>query len=199
MNKYVKINYKTGKIEQILNIASTNFDYATNGYVECSLSVSDEILMMEYIYKDGEFKNIGQRPNEHFVASLDGWVFDIESAKFIKSAEINAKCKNAIESGFLCDALGKVCHYPSNKTDQSNLFAAVTDSYNPLNDNNWATPLWLKDESGQWLYELHNMEQVRLVGAGARAYISSQSQKNFVLQKRIESATTKEEFDLIAW
>lgn len=116
-----------------------------------------------------------------------------------KALTIDLTCRNEITSGFTSDALGFLVTYPSNQTDQLNLLAAVTESYDASNPIDWSVSLWYKNSLNEWVTSQHNSSQLRKVNSDCKQMISSLRAKNTNLQSQINSATTIEALNLITW
>lgn len=127
------------------------------------------------------------------------WVVDFSTLTERKSLEIKSACRTAIMSGFNIEISGQLRLYPSNNTDQLNLIASVTDSYNPTNAQNWTTPFWCANSNGVWDYRMHNAAEIRTVGSAGKLHISSQIAKKAALEYQLSLAQTPEAIEAINW
>lgn len=123
----------------------------------------------------------------------------LSELKLEKSELIRMECAKAIIGGYESDALGSTHTYPSKPTDQSNMIASVTDSYNPDNWVGWTTPFWCQDSNGDWTFKNHTPLQIRQAGSDGKTYIAAQQLKNAQLQEQIVLAETQAELDAIQW
>lgn len=152
---------------------------------------------------DGEFSREGRRDSE--VAQLVGddivWTetASLEQLREEKASEIGGACREHIERGFECLALGSAHLYPANAQDQANLVASVTDSLLAGDDPDWRTPFWCVDAVNlQWKFRQHTAAQIRQVGREGKASILAAMQKNEALRRQIAVATA-DELKTITW
>lgn len=120
-------------------------------------------------------------------------------AKAAKLLEVDAACAEEIGKGFTSDALGDVHTYPAKATDQTNLMASVLVSMLPVTPEDWTTPFWCADASGNWGYKLHTAAQIQTVGIAGHASIALAIGKKVVLEQKIAAALSNAEVAVISW
>lgn len=164
------------------------------------LDVSSGDIIARYYYKDGWHER-GEKPAEHYLwnSTIEQWQIDLDILRNKKSFELSMACRTAVTSGYLSSALGGIHHYPSTETDQMNMIASVTDSYNPTNQEEWITPFWCRDANDVWGYRLHSKEQIQKAGSDGKAHIIAQLSKNAYLQSLLPGVNTQEQLDAIVW
>lgn len=116
----------------------------------------------------------------------------LDALRSAKSTEMNIACRDHIEGGFLCPALGEDHLYPAKAQDQANLIGSVTDSLLFGDEPNWATPFWCKDSAGLWQFRMHTRLQIQQVGRCGKISILESMQKNELIQMQIVVATAQE-------
>src|SRR3954462_13566670 len=87
----------------------------------------------------------------------------LSKAKPQKSAEIKAKCSDAISSGFTSQALGKVNRYPTGETDKENVANAFLNGLESKRrgDDSWKSEQGCFDpENETWAFQEHNADQM---------------------------------------
>jgi hypothetical protein len=199
MKRYIKVNVDTGRIEHI--VSSIDSGYIENGYIEITSpelnNISDSTLLTQYQYKNDQLVNIGLPPSLNYTVTLNGWEFDLERSKLLKSTQMNLACQNTIYAGYDSDALGSTHHYPAKDRDQSNMIASVTSSLNPDNLPTWTIKFWCADSEGVWDLREHTAAQIRKAGSDGNLTKALAIDKNKALQDQIAQATTQEELDAI--
>ena len=170
-------------------------------YIETLEGVDVLSVLSEYYYDGANLVFRGSQPslNYQWDSNTSLWVYDLSLSKLSLVDKFNSLCQSAIYEGFTSNALGSLHNYPLKQTDQINLVASVTDSYNPENSEDWTTSFWCVDSLGNWDYRLHNKAQIQRVGSDGKMHITTQIKTNAILQAQIQQATTKEELEAITW
>lgn len=151
---------------------------------------------------DDEFTRAGRSGTDEarWVGGAVVWVDgrNLDECRSAKAGAISNACREYIEAGFHCAALGATHLYPAKSQDQANLVASVTDSLLAGDEPDWATPFWCADEAGVWDYRLHTAAQIRKVGREGKAAIVAALQRNEALQRQVAAANI-EQLESINW
>jgi hypothetical protein len=113
--------------------------------------------------------------------------------------DLEEACASHIIKGFTSDALGEPFTYPARQTDQMNLQASVLASILPGVDDQWRTPFWCADSSGQWAYRSHSGPQIQQVGIDGKNAINAAIAQKIELEQQVEAARTADEVTVISW
>jgi hypothetical protein len=126
----------------------------------------------------------------------------LSKAKPQKSAEIKAKCSEAISSGFTSEALGKVYRYPTGETDKENVANAFLNGLESKQsgDDSWKSEQWCFDPDNEtWAFQEHNADQMIQVGKDMNAFIQGIRKHYADLAVQIEDATTEAQVLAVKW
>ncbi len=148
-------------------------------WVKCPASVS-----AGYRFTDGSFTKPG---------------FTLDELKSKRVLDIRRDCEAAIVGGFSSPALGDPHTYPSNTTAQLNLMGSVTDSLIPNLADDWQTPFWVCDASGDWAYKMHSAAQIQQAGRAGKAHVVNCQTTLESLTVAVLAAETAEEVVGLAW
>lgn len=119
----------------------------------------------------------------------------LQLSKDTKVKEINTACGNEIENGFVSDALGTEHTYQSEQIDQLNLIGLVASG----TDDYFKTGVTDANGNITWNYELHTIEQLKLVLDDGKAYKQALLLKANTLKSQVAEAITVEEIEAIVW
>jgi len=119
----------------------------------------------------------------------------LEIKKVTKIEEINNKCKQEIEAGFVSSALGSEHIYQSEPVDQINLISVV------LAGQDSPFKCGIKDDGGNivWSYKQHTIDQLKQVLADGKAYKLALLEKANKLKEQVKNAKTVDETNKINW
>ncbi|GMG89679.1 hypothetical protein Cmtc_08990 [Cupriavidus sp. TKC] len=120
----------------------------------------------------------------------------LPGAQAAQVAKISAACAAALVAGFASSALGAARTYPSQDTDQGNLFSAVLAAQEQ--PSTWVTSLWCASD-GSWSLAPHDAEQVKQVNADWLAFRQSAQQKYADLLEQINAAKTIAAVLAVSW
>jgi hypothetical protein len=121
----------------------------------------------------------------------------LDDAQAEKRRQMEVACREAIQGGIVCNALGADHEYPTTLTDQQNLAATVLAA-----QVNGAAgepyKFWCADSGGAWARRPHTAAQILAVGEAVRAHVVAQ-QEHYE-QKLIEiDQATAETISTITW
>lgn len=123
----------------------------------------------------------------------------LEAAKIKKIEYLNNRCSYTILQGFESVALGEPHTYPAKFVDQANLVASVLDSTLPGISEDWVTPFWSCDSTGQWAFRNHSASQIQKVGKDGKLSILANMSKNELLISSVKQSLSIEEVNQITW
>lgn len=123
----------------------------------------------------------------------------LHQAKTAKLAELKAACRAIIEAGFTSSALGEPHSYPATDTDQRNLHAAVLASLLPNLPDDWTTPAWCRDSTGQWARRPHTVAQIQQVGREGKQAIDAAVQRKAEREAEVLTANSASDVFAIVW
>jgi len=119
----------------------------------------------------------------------------LEEIKTSKISEINGKCKQEIEAGFVSSTLGSEHIYQSEPVDQINLMGVV------IAGEDCPFKCGIKDDGGNivWSYKQHTIAQLKQVLADGKAHKLALLEKANTLKMQVASAKTVSDVTKVVW
>lgn len=107
-------------------------------------------------------------------------------------------CRQAIEMGIDCDAIGSMLHYPTKMLDQQNLAGlAAASIVQGAAGEPYLFPA--RDAQGQWIRSPHAAAQIQQVGIRVKDHVVACLQQLDFLRGQVDAAQDVDGIQAVAW